>query len=386
MTGAVSESWFAGAGLVSALGEGVAATLAALQSPPGASRALAVPLGGGEETIPFLGSNGAVDEDPTQRLYRMVEAAAREAIDAARLTPADLRSTALLLGTSSLDISITEDAFARDLQSGDAHPLMSNSSMGNLGRILAKRLCVGGIDLTINTACTASANALVYGDRLVRSGRASHALVLGTELFNRTTALGFKGLDLFSPHGMRPFDKDRRGIVLGEACAAVVVGPTKPDAHAFRLAGSANLCDTHGVSAANPDGSTVAAVINQALDLAGVAPGAVRAVKSHGTASLLNDEAEAAGLKRVFGEAMPIVCALKPFIGHTFGACGLSELVMMCAAAGAGFVPGTPGISPAPGDLGIGVTQSSTPVGRGAFLLNYFGFGGNNTALVVSNG
>jgi 3-oxoacyl-[acyl-carrier-protein] synthase-1 len=385
MTGVGSATWFAGMGLVSALGGGVGPSLAALRRPPGSPCTLSVPLGGGAETIPFLGSAGAVEDDPAGRLFRMAETAAREAIDAAGLTTADLRSTALLLGTSSLDISITEDAFARDLKLGDAHPLMTNSSMGDLGRVLAKRLGVGGVDLTINTACTASANALVYGDRLVATGRASHALVLGTELFNRTTALGFKGLDLFSPHGMRPFDKDRRGIVLGEACAAVVVGRAKPSAHAFRLAGSANLCDTHGISAANPDGSTVAEVITQALALARIAPGDVKAIKSHGTASLLNDEAEAAGLKRVFGETMPTVCALKPFIGHTFGACGLAELVMMCAAASAGFIPGTPGISPAPGDLGIGVTQAATPVGEGAFLLNYFGFGGNNTALVVAN-
>jgi 3-oxoacyl-[acyl-carrier-protein] synthase-1 len=387
MTRAVSETWFAGFGLVSALGEGVAATLAALRKPPSAPRSLTVPLGAGTETIPFLGRDGAVDEDPATRLWRLAEGAAREAIAAAGLTQADLKTTALLLGTSSLDISMTEDAYARALKAGeDAHPLMLNSSMGGIGGALAKRLGLGGVDLTINTACTASANALAYADRLVRTGRASHVLVMGTELFNRTTALGFKGLELLSPHGMRPFDKDRRGIVLGESCAAVVVGPEKKGSRPFRLKGSANLCDTHGVSAANPDGSTVAAVIHQALDAAGIGPGDVTAVKSHGTASLLNDEAEAAGLKIVFGDKLPTVCALKPFIGHTFGACGLTELVMMCATAGAGFVPGTPGISPAPGDLGIALTQAPTPVGSGAFLLNYFGFGGNNTALVAANG
>jgi 3-oxoacyl-[acyl-carrier-protein] synthase-1 len=381
------ETWFSGSGIRSALGAGVAATVEALRRPPSAPAMLSVPLGAGKEDVPCLGMPGAVDGDPAERLYRLIEGAAREAIAEAGLSTADLKTTALLLGTSSLDISITEAAYARDIAAGvEAHPLMSNSSMGELGRSLAKRLGIGGGEMTINTACTASANALVYGDRLVRTGRASHALILGTETFNRVTALGFKGLDLLTPVGMRPFDKDRRGIVLGEACAALVVGPEKRDANAFGLRGSANLCDTHGISAANPDGSTVAAVMREAIDAAGITPADVVAIKSHGTASLLNDEAEAAGLKHVFADGLPPVCALKPFIGHTFGACGLAELVMLCACVRASFIPGTPGISPAPGDLGIGLTQAPTAIANGAFLLNYFGFGGNNTALVAANG
>lgn len=377
---------FAGMGLRSALGEGVAASVAALRRPPTAPTGLAVPMGAGVEHVPTLGLPIVKDETAKDRLYRLALGAAREAIEAAGLTGDDLRTTALLLGTSSLDISITEAAYVQDLavNPAGAHPLMANSSMGELARDLAKRLGVGGPDFTITTACTASANALVYGEALVRTGRASHALILATEPFNRTTALGFKGLELLAPNGMRPFDKDRRGIVLGEACAALVIG-SKRGASAFHLAGSANLCDTHGVSAANPDGSTVADVIQGALAAAGVAPADVIAVKSHGTASLLNDEAEAAGLKRVFGEQLPVICALKPFVGHAFGACGLAELVMICACAAEGFLPGTPGISAEAGDLGVVLNQGPAPIGRGALLLNYFGFGGNNTALVVSN-
>lgn len=383
----MTETWFAGSGLRTTLGDGVAATVAALRKPPAPPTTLVVPLGDTPEEVPSLGMPGAVNGDPAERLYRLAEGAAREAIAEAGLSADDLKTTALLLGTSSLDISITEAAYARDLAEGrEAYPLMFNSSMGELGRELAKRLGVGAFDLTINTACTASANALVYGDALVRTGRVSHALVLGTEPFNRTTALGFRSLDLLAPNGMRPFDRDRRGIVLGEAFAALVIGPERRSATAFRLRGSANLCDTYGVSAANPDGSTVAEVIEGALKAAGAAPAQILAVKSHGTASLLNDEAEAAGLKRVFGERLPPVCALKPFIGHTFGACGLTELVMMCSCASAGFLPGTPGISAGQGDLGVALTQGPTSVGRGDLLLNYFGFGGNNTALLVSNG
>lgn len=375
-----------GMGIQSHVGSGLAETVAALRRPPSAPPTVDVHVGAMHEAVPVLGM-GDVLADPKTRLHSRAEAAAREAIANAGLTPDQLKRCAFLLGTSSLDISVTEAAYAQDLATtpDDAHPLMSNSAMGELGRSLAERLGIGGVDLTINTACTASANALAYADAMIRAGRTDYAIVMGLEFFNRITALGFRGLELLSPNGMRPFDRSRSGLVLGEAAAAVVLGKSdKPGG--FRLAGSANMCDTYGVSAANPDGSTVAEVIAGAIEKAGIAPSDIRAVKSHGTASLLNDEAEASGLRRVFGEASPPVIALKPFIGHTFGACGLAELVMLAASIDAGFIPGTPGVSPDKGELGVTLVQQAQPAKPGAYLLNYFGFGGNNTSLVIANG
>ncbi len=183
---------------------------------------------------------------------------------------------------------------------------------------------------------------------------------------------------------MKPFDRGRDGLVLGEACGALVLGPARGPG-SFRLIGGANLCDAHSMSAANPDGSTVAAVMTEAIASAGLQLRDIDAIKAHGTASLLNDEAESAGLLRVFPQ-LPPVCALKPFIGHTLGACGLVELILMYQAIEQGVLPGTPGIGADPGVLGIALTQASVPVRPGNFLLNYFGFGGSNTSLVIANG
>ena len=381
----MSRSWITGAGLCSHVGGSVPAALNAVRAHHPSPSLLSAPLGGVHETIPTLAIDDSVLVDPHERFERLVAACVEEAIAQAGLSEFDLARTTLLMGTSSLDVSVTEDDYASALARGeDVHPLMSNSSMGEMGRRIARRIGVGGPDFTINTACTASANALAYADALLRTGRADHAIVLGVELFNRVTAFGFKSLELLTPHGMKPFDRARSGLVLGEACAAVVVSRKPRTDNDFWLRGSANMCDTHGVSAANPDGSTVAHVMSSALATAGLTPSDILAVKSHGTASLMNDEAESAGLRRVF-DPLPPVVALKPFIGHTFGACGLAELVIFCAAASEGFLPGTPGVSPDEGDLGIRLTQGPTPVGRGNFMLNYFGFGGNNTSLVVSN-
>jgi 3-oxoacyl-[acyl-carrier-protein] synthase-1 len=121
-----------------------------------------------------------------------------------------------------------------------------------------------------------------------------------------------------------------------------------------------------------------------ALKAAGVAPEEIAGIKTHGTASLLNDEAESTGMRQVFAE-LPPLCALKPFIGHTFGACGLNELVLFTGLAERGYFPATPGICVEPSDLDIALPQTPPPAAPGVFMLNYFGFGGNNTSLVVAN-
>lgn len=381
----MKRSYFLGAGAHTPLGAGLAANADALFAPPPAPRELKMKLGTGEERVPALLLAGAPLEDAEQRLWPIAEAVIAEALDNAGLTQAERRELALVLGTSSVDLSVTEAVYQRELADGlDAHPLTSNSSMGALAELLRRRFGIEGPDYTLSTACTASANAVMVADALVRTGRVKHALVVAIEVFNVVTALGFHSLNLLAPRGMRPFDKERAGLTPGEGCSALVIGAEPRSANAFHLRGSANLCDIHGISAANPDGSTVASVIHMALEDAGVTAKEITGVKAHGTASLLNDEAEAAGMRQVFPE-LPQLCALKPFIGHTFGACGLNELVLFCAMAERGHFPAAPGICVEPSDLGIKLHQAPMPTSPGIFLLNYFGFGGNNTSLVVAN-
>lgn len=381
----MSTSYFLGAGIHTCLGRGLKANIDAMFAPTPAPQTVRVPLGEGHEPAPAMLLHDAPLEDIEQRLWRAIEDVAIEAMDAAGLTEAERRETVLLLGSSSVDIPSSEAIYQRELRDGlDAHPLTSNSSLGELADRIRRRFNLIGADYTISTACTASANALVYADALVKSGRARFALVMGVETFNIITALGFQGLGLLAPNGMRPFDKARGGIVLGEGVSALVVGPKRGEAR-FHLRGSANLCDIFGMSTANPDGSTVSGVIKMALKAAGVAPEQIAGIKTHGTASLLNDEAESTGMRQVFAE-LPPLCALKPFIGHTFGACGLNELVLFTGLAERGCFPATPGVCAEPSDLDITLPQRPLAMAPGIFLLNYFGFGGNNTSLVVANG
>jgi 3-oxoacyl-(acyl-carrier-protein) synthase len=380
-----SRAYFSGLGLHTALGRGVKANLTALKSPIAPPQRAVLKFAQREASVPYylLADESVLDAE--HRLYRVLGGVIEEALAAAQLTREQQRDLTLFLGTSSGEISMHEAVFRNDLaKSATAQSLLASRGIGNLALWVMDRFGFRGGDYTINTACTASANALIHADSMIRSGRIERALVVGVEICNAVTALGFQGLQLLTSEVMRPFDQRRRGMILGEGCAAVILEREPRNERSFYLRGAANLCDTHTISAANPDGSTVSTVIAQALAAAKLAPQDIMALKAHGTASLLNDEAEVTGMRRVFA-TLPLLCAFKPRIGHTLGSCGLNELTLLCAAIDQGWLPGTPGISETAGDLGVTLNQEPRPIESGNFMLNYFGFGGNNTSLIVSN-
>lgn len=372
---------FLGAGIATHLGTGIPAQLAALQCAPQPPQIVNC----AHEPVPYKLLADFPLENIAQRLHTVIDNVIEQALAAAQLPDSERKNVALFIGSSSFDISVSEHLYQH--AHGDAIPLGNSSSFGNLCETVRKRFGFCGPDFSFNTACTSSANALWYASRLLQAGKIRYALVLGVEVINHITALGFHGLGLLTRSVMKPFDAERDGLVLGEAASALLLGAG--DSQDFRLLGGANLCDTHSMSAANADGSSVAAAINAALAEAHLPHTAVTAIKAHGTASLLNDEAEAAGLLRVFSAGnfssnnVPPICALKPFIGHTLGACGLTELILFWQAIANGFIPATAGIGADPSVLGISLTQQLQATVSGAYLLNYFGFGGNNTALLI---
>lgn len=382
----LNQACFLGAGITTHLGTGIAAQLAALQCAPLPPQPVSCDIGTIHENVPYKLLADFPLEDIERRLDAVIDAVIGQALAAAGFSAGDCSEVSLFIGSSSFDISVSEYAYQQAQHvRGDSIPLGGSSSFGNLADTVRKRFGFRGADFSFNTACTSSANALWYASRLIHAGKIRYALVLGVEVINHITALGFHGLGLLTRSVMKPFDAERDGLVLGEAASALLLGPGS--AADFRLLGGANLCDTHSMSAANADGSSVAAVIGAALAEAGLPQTAITAIKAHGTASLLNDEAEAAGLLRIFSSAgIPPVCALKPFIGHTLGACGLTELILFWQALANGFIPATAGIGADKSVLGISLNQHPQPAANGAYLLNYFGFGGNNTALLIGNG
>lgn len=377
-----SKTFFKSCGLISTLGNGVETNIDNLRRPCGEPEWIEIKPKDKAISAPYFPiADPGIDTGP-DRIHDIIDRAVDEALAGAGLTEQQLRHAGLFVGSTSFDIHAAEHV----LKAGDADiDEIARRTPAYTGptRHIVDQFQIRGPVYTFNTACTSSANALMYAAGALRRGDINHALVVGLELFNEMTVLGFSSLELLSRHGMRPFATDRDGLVLGEACGAVIL-TRESTAHGVGLLGGANLADNYSVTACNPDGSTVARVIKRALHNAGVTPRQIELVKAHGTASPSNDEAEARGLQQVF-EEVPPVTLLKPMIGHTLGACGIVELILFYRSLIENRVPVFGGGYAIDEAYRLRLVSRDHPVRPGCYLLNYFAFGGNNTALVIDN-
>ena len=208
--------------------------------------------------------------------------------------------------------------------------------------------------------------------------------MVGVEAYTRLSLQGFGSLLLLSRQSYRPFDQSRDGLILGEGSGAMLLGRAPPPDKktVFALRGAATACDPSSPTNSQP--ARIADVMRAALNDAELRITDLAAIKAHGTGTASNDLSEGQGM-RLLSERLPPFTSLKPYTGHTLGAGGVIEPLLLLAAWRAGFLPGTPGFAQADPDIGLAPASSAAPMPeRGAVLCNFFGFGGNNTSLVFS--
>ena len=317
------------------------------------------------------------------RFERILPPVARMAVERSSLSAAEIHRLPLFIGSSCFSIGRSESHYAAALSvhPDTAMPMPLCGGYQLIAAIVQQALGIEGDVYTYNTACTASANALLGALRMLELGWYQHALVIGAELANRTTLAGFSGLQILAQR-LQPFDAARAGIVLGEGMGAVVLSADAGSESCLRIIGGASNCDTWSVTTANPDGNSVATVLNQALADAHVRPDQVHGIKAHGTATPMGDTAEAIGIRRIFSQPPPL-SVIKPYIGHTLGACSVNELVLFAGALERGFFPATPGFETPDAALDLNPTTIHGEAPDGCYLLNHFGFGGNNVVLAL---
>jgi len=308
----------------------------------------------------------------------------RALLDAGLSSP-EINDMHVFFGSTSMDIPIFEGNYRKTSTSVSGMFLQSSNGYGKIASAIAETFYIRGRCYSFATACTSSANALLYAAAMIEQCQIERALVVGYDLYNNLGFYGFEALKSLAVSEYRPFDRTRDGLILGEACGAVVLERRRRKVGDFVYLGGANLCDTYSVASHDEEGSAVAETMNRALRQAGIRPEHIDAVKAHATGTENNDRTECAAMRVTFGSNMPPVTCVKPFIGHTVGACGVNELILFTEAIKAGFIPSTPGFREADKDLNLTPLTENMDAGKGIFMLNYFGFGGNCTTLILSN-
>lgn len=325
------------------------------------------------------------------RADRLALAAAAEALADAALDGRDRRQAACLVGAVGGGMYEAEAWYWGEVWSGRPAPgrraLRSVLPRAHADAV-AFRFGLEGPRETLVMACASGAASIALGADLIRDGVVDVALVGGVDALTRICFMGFNALKLLAPEPCRPFDRDRRGMSIGEAAAFLVLeeaGRCRARggrAHA-ELAGAAMTTDAYHVTAPHPEGEEMIRAMSLALGSARMASSEIGYVNAHGTGTLQNDRIEALALARVFGEGRVLVSSSKSLVGHTMAAAGSVEAVATILALEHGLVPPTANlteIDPAvPFDCVPGVAR---PADLGAALSNSFGFGGQNVSLI----
>lgn len=258
---------------------------------------------------------------------------------------------------------------------------------GAIARAMVKVFGLRGEHFTVSTACSSSANALILAALRILEGRFKAVAVLGVDTLSEMVYYGFGSLGLISPFPATPFDKNRKGLTLGEAAACLILEDEETAVgrgarvHAGLL-GYGMTSDAHHITAPDPEGSGIERCVGKALENAGIGPSYIDAINAHGTGTPQNDEVEGRVMSRIFGSLTPMT-STKSFTGHTLGAAGAIEAIFSILSITEGFVPATVGTREISEEIDVHVVMGG-PLKReiGTVLSTSFGFGGSNAALI----
>jgi 3-oxoacyl-[acyl-carrier-protein] synthase-1 len=297
------------------------------------------------------------------------------------------RRIGVILGTSTAGILETELAYrTRDPQTGalpSSYTYATTHNSFSVASFVSETLNLQGPAAVVCTACSSSAKAFASAQRMISAGVIDAAVVGGVDSLCLTTLYGFHSLQLTSPTPCRPFDAARDGISIGEAAAFVLLerAPAQPDADAIMLLGSGESSDAYHMSSPHPEGLGARAAITQALLAANLTPGDIDYINLHGTATPANDSSEDLAVTSVFG-SRAACSSTKGATGHTLGAAGALEAVICALAIRHDLMPA--GVNTR--DVDPRLTVNYLRENRGDqvtyALSNSFGFGGANCSLI----
>jgi 3-oxoacyl-[acyl-carrier-protein] synthase-1 len=313
--------------------------------------------------------------------------AAKQAIFQASLSKDDLKETGFISGTSVGGMDATEKYYQEYEEKTGQRRFIQAQHPGFTTSQIASYLKLGGYVTTISTACSSSANAIMLGARLIKTGKLKRVVVGGTDCLTKFTLNGFNSLMILSEEFCKAFDDSRNGLNLGEGAAYLVLEADdvlngKPVLG--RILGYGNANDAFHQTASSETGQGAFLAIKKALEIAGLPPEKIDYINAHGTATKNNDLSESTAFLRIFGENVPDFSSTKAFTGHTLAASGGMEAVFSLLALQNDQIFPNLNFEIPMRETGLKPVSELKKKKLLHILSNSFGFGGNCTSLIFS--
>jgi 3-oxoacyl-[acyl-carrier-protein] synthase-1 len=287
------------------------------------------------------------------------------------------KETIFILSTTKGNIEL--------IQTKDGQPESAQVSLENTAQRIAHHFHAVNKPIVVSNACISGVLAIIVAKRLLESGKYQHAIVIGADVLSKFVISGFQSLMAMSDEPCRPFDKERKGINLGEGAATAVMTTSKTlsDSNSILVLGEGLSNDANHVSAPSRTGQELADAVKKALTKSNTRVADISFVSAHGTATVYNDEMESRAFDIADLNEVPLH-SLKGYFGHTLGAAGVIESIMTihslrskCILPSANFTKlGVP--------KNLNINTKLIASDKYHALKTASGFGGCNAALVYS--
>ncbi len=327
------------------------------------------------------------------RASQMAVTATKLALKDAALNNKDIRQAGILMGTTLGEAPLIEKmneqllgASYDEIQNFDIFLYPTNSIPVNVALEIDAR----GPNIMFPTACSAGNYAIGYGFDLIRNEQNDIIFCGGADAFSRIAFTGFNRLMAMASDRCQPFDKNRKGMMLGEGAGVLLLESLE---HAQKRGAKIYAeileyglsCDAHHMTQPLEEG--IVRCMKKALKNAGVSEDQIDYISAHGTGTPQNDRAECAALKKVFGEkSKTIPCSsIKSMLGHTMGAASAIEAIACCCVIKDQIVPATINFETCDQECDINCVPNKSKKNQAKIVLNNsYAFGGNNCAAIFS--
>ncbi|HEX9021639.1 MAG TPA: beta-ketoacyl-[acyl-carrier-protein] synthase family protein [Nitrospirota bacterium] len=377
-----------GMGAISAAGNGIAETLAAFER--GARNGGPVSLFRTALTYPVFEVKRFPQEYARegQRTLDLALIAVDQALkDAGLIDPFGFR-VGVCMGTTVAS-QLNDLAFYRSYREQGTAPLAPADRFlkGNLAAVIAQRLKARGPALTVVNACSSGTDAIGAALSWLRSDLCDIVIAGGADELNHVPYCGFASLGIMNDGLCSPFDRDRKGLNLGEGAGVLVLeqkraAKKRNAASHLTLLGYGSSSDAYHLTAPHPEGVGLKASLQAALAEAQITPDDICFVNAHGTGTKDNDQVEGKILAEAFGPGLAML-STKGYTGHTLGAAGGLEAVFTAAGLRAGWIPPSIGFENPDTAIPLSPVREKTAVGGRYAVSTSLAFGGNNAALVI---
>lgn len=316
--------------------------------------------------------------------------AAQEAVAAAGIQNVREVPTGLISATTVGGMDKSEQFYAeylKDTRKGRLRDVVNHDCADSTERI-ADFIGIGDFITTISTACSSSANAFMLGAQMIKSGMLKRVVAGGVDPVTRFTLNGFNTLMILDRTGCKPFDEHRAGLTIGEGAAFLVLESETEVMRSGKtplaeLIGYGNANDAYHQTASSPEGTGATLAMQAALTMSGLRCDEIDYINVHGTGTLNNDLSEGVAIEKVFGDRVPRFSSTKAYTGHTLAAAGAIEAVISLLTMQHSTIFPNLNWSTPMKELKIKPVIEVINVPVNTVLSNSFGFGGNNSTIVL---